>query len=263
MCLPCPAALPARGVTHSSLCEAKKATRPNHQIIAPNDGAPSTKKRGERQFLHICARKGFSEAPAFPPKPPEDPLKVPDNPTHPASFLRQFSPRHSPVARPFRGKKGLFRPNARRTRPRKAPERPVLPRRRPAFARPGPGKRPAWPGFARDPGARAHPPAPRKRPRVRLFAPIAPVFSRRAPPSARRNPARQARRPAKAHPWGWQTRLPWSAFPLRRGEACAPRGDQISEIRWLETAAHSRVKFREIRGPGYLPQKWIKRRDWR
>ena len=44
---------------------------------------------------------------------------------------------------------------------------------------------------------------------------------------------------------------------------CAPRGDQISGIRWLETAAHSRVKFREIRGPGYLPQKWIKRRDWR
>ena len=58
-----------------------------------------------------------------------------------------------------------------------------------------------------------------------------------------------AARPAKAHPWGWQTRLPWSAFPLRRGEVCAPRGDQISEIRWLETAAQSHANFREIRAP--------------
>ena len=209
-------------------------------------------RKGAKGKSFLYARgKAFPKPPVFPPKPPEDLLTLPDNPTHPASFLRQFSPRHSPVARPFRGKKGLFAPNARRTRPpRRAPERPVLPRRRPAFARPGPGKRPAWPGFARDPGARAHPPAPRKRPRVRLFAPIPPVFSRRAPPSARRNPARQARRPGKANPWGWQTRLSWSALPLRRGEACAPRGDQISEIRWLETAAHSREKFRESRAPG-------------
>ena len=196
MCLPCPAALPARGVTHSSLFPAQIATRPNHQIIAPNDGAPSTKKRGERQFLPICARKGFSEAPAFPPKPPEDPLKVPDNPTHPASFLRQFSPRHSPVARPFRGKKGLFAPNARRTRPRRTPDRPVLPRRRPAFSRRAPEKAPA---AASKPGARPAPEA-RKRPRVRLFAPFAPVFSAVRRPNARRLPRPPPKPPRRAPP---------------------------------------------------------------
>ena len=189
MCLPCPAALPARGVTHSSLFPAQIATRPNHQIIAPNDGAPSTKKRGERQFLPICARKSLSEAPTFPPKPPEDPLKVPDNPTHPASFLRQFSPRHSPVARPFRGKKGLFRPNARRTRPRKAPERPVLPRRRPAFARPGPGKRPGLARFC--PGSRpTHTPG----------TPEAPACAAFRPDCARFFPPCAAFRPPKPRP---------------------------------------------------------------
>ena len=30
----------------------------------------------------------------------------------------------------------------------------------------------------------------------------------------------------------------------------APRGDQISEIRWLETAAQSHANFREIRARG-------------
>ena len=254
MCLPCPAALPARGVTHSSLFPAQIATRPNHQIIAPNDGAPSTKKRGERQFLPICARKGFSEAPAFLPKPPEDPLKVPDNPTHPASFLRQFSPRHSPVARPFRGKRGLFAPNARQTRPRRTPDRPVLPRRRPAFSRCAPEKAPA---AAPNPGARNSPGGP-ETPACAAFCPVCTRRPKTPPPKPRPPslprplppPEGQPARPAKPHPWGWQVRLPWSAFPLRRGEACAPRGDQISEIRLLETAAHSRVKFREIRGPG-------------
>ena len=196
MCLPCPAALPARGVTHSSLCEAKKATRPNHQIIAPNDGAPSTKKRGERQFLPICARKGFSEAPAFPPKPPEDPLKVPDNPTHPASFLRQFSPRHSPVARPFRGKRGLSPPTPAVPAPEGRPTAPFCP----GAARLSPGApRKEAPAAASKPGARPAPEA-RKRPRVRLFAPFAPVFSAVRRPNARRLPRPPPKPPRRAPP---------------------------------------------------------------
>ena len=180
----------------------------------------------------------------------------------PPAFSASFRPATAPLPALFAAKRGFFAPTPAVPAPERRPNAPFCPGAVRLLPGPAPEKGPAWPGFAPDPGPRT-PLAPRKRPRVRLFAPIAPVFSRRAPPSARRNPARQARRPAKAHPWGWQTRLPWSAFPLRRGEACAPRGDQISEIRWLETAAHSRVKFREIRGPGYLPQKWIKRRDWR
>ena len=207
MCLPCPAALPARGVTHSSLFPAQIATRPNHQIIAPNDGAPSTKKRGKGQGLPICARKGFFEAPTFSPKPPEDTLKVPDNPTHPASFLRQFSPRHSPVARPFRGKRGLFAPNARRTRPRRTPDRPVLPRRRPAFSRCAPEKTPA---AAPNPGARNSPGGP-ETPACAAFCPVCARFFRRAPPerpkvappAAETAPPCAARRP----PPRWGTAL--------------------------------------------------------
>lgn len=44
-----------RGVTHSSLFPPQIATRPNHQIVRPYDGAPSTKKRGKKRFLPICA----------------------------------------------------------------------------------------------------------------------------------------------------------------------------------------------------------------
>ena len=55
---------------------------------------------------------------------------------------------------------------------------------------------------------------------------------RRNRPAVHRQPARCRRPPpegrpaalAKAHPWGWATRPPWSAFLLRRGEVCAPRG---------------------------------------
>lgn len=174
---------------------------------------------------------------------PKIPCTWPNNPTRPASFLRQFSPQHSPVARLFRGKKGLFCPQRPPYPPFCPPERPVLPRRRPFFARRAPGWSPGLPRFC--PGLRRlrTPSGPRKPPRVRLFCPPAPASARRAPPerpkvappAAETDPLcaasppvaaararRSARRPAKAQPWGWQPRLPRSAFPLRRGEVCDP-----------------------------------------
>ena len=169
----------------------------------------------------------------------------------PPAFSASFRPDTAPLPALFAAKRGFFAPNARRTRPPKGARTPRFAPAPPGFCPPGPGKRPGLARFC--PGSRRPrtPLTPRKRPRVRLFAPIAPVFSavRRLPP-AETPPAKPAARPAKARPWGWQTRLPWSAFPLRRGEVCPQGGDQISEIRWLETAAQSREKFREIRGPG-------------
>lgn len=187
----------------------------------------------------------FRSPQLFPPKPPEDSLKAPNNPTRPASFLRQFSPQHSPVARLFRGKRGLFCPQRPPYPPFCPPKRPVLPRLRPFFARRAPDGDPAWPGFARDPGARAHPcdpgssrvcgffarprplPPAVRRPNARRLPRPPPKPARRAPPARPLPPPaarRSARRPAEAQPWGWQARLPRSAFPLRRGEVCAPRG---------------------------------------
>ena len=47
-----------------------------------------------------------------------------------------------------------------------------------------------------------------------------------------------------------EVRAEGSAFALRQGEVRTPGGDPISVYPGKETAAHSRVKFREIRGPG-------------
>ena len=182
-------------------------------------------RKGAKSGFFLYAReKAFSKPPAFSPKPPEDSLKVPNNPTRPASFLRQFSPQHSPVARLFRGKKGLFCPQRPPYPPFCPPERPVLPRLRPFFARRAPGWRPGLPRFC--PGTRrprTHL-GPRKPPCVRLFCPPAPASARSAPPKrpkvappaaetdplyAASPPVAAARRPkvappppAKAHPWG-------------------------------------------------------------
>ena len=131
----------------------------------------------------------FRSPQLFPPKPPEDSLKVPNNPTRPASFLRQFSPQHSPVARLFRGKKGLFCPQRPPYPPFCPPERPVLPRLRPFFARRAPGWRPGLPRFCPGPRRPRTPLGPRK-PRVCGF------FARPHPPlpAVRRQPARCRRR---------------------------------------------------------------------
>jgi len=152
---------------------------------------------------------------------PKIPCTWPNNPTRPASFLRQFSPQHSPVARLF------ARPNA-----------PFCPRRRPFFARRAPGWKPGLPRFCPGPRRPRTPLGPWK-PRVYGFfarpRPLPPAVRR---PNARRLPRcapptrplppfaarRSARRPAEAQPWGWQPRLPRSAFPLRRGEVCDPKG---------------------------------------
>ena len=177
---------------------------------------------------------------------PKIPCTWPNNPTRPASFLRQFSPQHSPVARLFRGKKGLFCPQ-------RPPYPPFWPARTPRFAPAPPvfllGARPdgdpASPGFSQAPGAHAHPwdpgsprvcgffarprplPPAVRRPNARRLPRPPPKPPRRAPPARPLPPPtarRSACRPAEAQPWGWQPRLPRSAFPLRRGEVCAPQG---------------------------------------
>lgn len=52
-----------------------------------------------------------------------------------------------------------------------------------------------------------------------------------------------------------EVRAERSAFTLRQGEVRTPGGDPISVYPGKETAAHSRVNFREIQAPGYQPQK--------
>lgn len=151
-------------------------------------------RKGAKGSSFLYARgKAFSKPPPFPPKPPEDSLKVPNNPTRPASFLRQFRPSTAPLPALFAAKRGFFAPNARRTRPRRAPDRPVLPRRRPVFARCTPEKAPArarkGPGCP--PGSLArHSPGSPQAPGCAAFAQLAPA---RAPPAARRSarPPRQ------------------------------------------------------------------------
>ena len=61
-----------------------------------------------------------------------------------------------------------------------------------------------------------------------------------------------------------EVRAALSAFALRRAKLPAawsvfgrpPRGDRISGSPWLETAAPSRVNFRQIQGGGYLKPKY-------
>lgn len=140
-------------------------------------------RKGAKSGFFLYAReKAFSKPQLFPPKPPEDSLKVQNNPTRPASFLRQFSPQHSPVARLFRGKKGLFCPQRPPYPPFGPPERPVLPRLRPFFARRAPGWRPGLPRFCPGPRRPRTPLRPRKLSLVRLFCPPVPASARRAPP---------------------------------------------------------------------------------
>ena len=51
-----------------------------------------------------------------------------------------------------------------------------------------------------------------------------------------------------------EVRAERSAFALRQGEVRTPGGDPISVYPGKETAAHSRVNFREIQAPGYKPK---------
>ena len=165
----------------------------------------------------------------FPPKPPEADGTWANNPSRPASFLRQLRPSTAPLPAFFAAKRGFFAPNTRRTRRFRPPERPVLPRSRPFFARRAPEKDPAVPVFARDPGTFAdpwNPGSPRvcgffARPRPLLPPPAAvrsPSRPKKAPPPPKNRPPsqppsplppsaarRSTRRPAKAQPWGKAT----------------------------------------------------------
>ena len=179
-------------------------------------------RKGAKSGFFLYAReKAFSKPQLFPPKPPEDSLKVPNNPTRPASFLRQFSPQHSPVARLFRGKRGLFCPQRPPYPPFCLPERPVLPPAPPVFcparARMETRLAPVFPGTP----APAHTPGTPGTPRVCGFfsrpRPLPPAVRRPnarrlprpppKPPAVRRQPARCRRPPPEGQP------------PPRRGTA--------------------------------------------
>ena len=146
---------------------------------------------------------------------PKIPCTWPNNPTRPASFLRQFSPQHSPVARLFRGKKGLFCPQRPPYPPFCPPERPVLPRRRPFFARRAPGWSPGLPRFCPGPRRPRTPSGPQKPPRVRLFCPPVPASARRAPPERPKvaPPAAETTPPCAASPPVAAVRRPKVAPP--------------------------------------------------
>lgn len=206
------------------------------------------RKRAKSGFFLYAREKAFSKPQLFPPKPPEDSLKVPNNPTRPASFLRQFSPQHSPVACLFRGKKGLFCPQRPPYPPFCPPERPRFAPAPPVFF---PGARPdgdpACPGFAREPGARAHPWDPGSSRVCGFFArprPLPPAVrrpnARRLPrrrnhPAVRRQPAHCRRQPPEGQPAAPPRHSLGAGNPDCRGrlsrfavKKCATsRGDQI------------------------------------
>ena len=179
-------------------------------------------RKGAKSGFFLYAReKAFSKPQFFPPKPPEDSLKVPNNPTRPASFLRQFSPQHSPVARLFRGKKGLFCPQRPPYPPFCPPERPVLPPAPPVFCpactRMETRLAPVFPGTP----APAHTPGTPEAPRVRLFCPPAPASARRAPPERPKvaPPAAETTPPCASCPPVAAARRPKVSPPPRRGTA--------------------------------------------
>lgn len=207
------------------------------------------RKGAKSDFFLYAREKAFSKPQLFPPKPPEDSLKVPNNPTHPASFLRQFSPQHSPVARLFRGKKGFFAPNARRTCLFARPNAPFCP----GSARFLPGARPdgdpACPRFCPGPRRPRTPPGTPEAPAFAAFLPARARFCppcaartpegcparRRNHPAVRRQPARCRRPPPEGQPAAPPRHSLGAGNPDCRGrlshfavEKCAPLGaDQI------------------------------------
>lgn len=152
---------------------------------------------------------------------PKIPCTWPNNPTRPASFLRQFSPQHNPVARLFRGKKGFFCPQRPPYPLFCPPERPVLPRRRPFFcparARMEPRLAPVLPGTPAPAHTLGTPEAP-------ACAAFLPARARFRPPCAARTPegcpARRRNRPAvRRQPARCRRPPPEGQPPPRRGTA--------------------------------------------
>ena len=165
----------------------------------------------------------------------------------PASFRPSTAPRPALLRQ-----KGLFCPQRPPRPPLKAAQTPLFGLVMPGFCLAAPGKRRSGPRFCPGPRHLQGPQLPGKSPECADFASAItffrrrqPTFSRRTPrrkPCFRRETARQGRRlrllppsaarrpartPRQGHPWAEQPRLPWSAFLLRRGEVCTPRGDQI------------------------------------
>lgn len=175
-------------------------------------------RKGSKSGFFLYAReKAFSKPPAFSAKtarrfPAHGPITLHTPPAFPASF-----PPAQPRCPPFSRQKGAFLPPA--------PAVPAFwPARTPRFA-PGaarflPGARPdgdpACPGFARDPGARAHPPGT---PEAPAFAAFLPARARFCPPCAARTP--------EGSPPAAETTPPCAASPpvaaARRPKVSPPR----------------------------------------
>ena len=170
------------------------------------------------------AERAFRSPQLFRRNRPKIPCTWPDNPTHAASFSRQFPARTARRPPRLGQKRGLFAPPAPASPAFCPPERPVLPRRRPFFcparARMKPRLAPVLPGTP----APAHTPGTPGTPACAAFSPARARFRppcaartpdgcparRRNRPAVRRQPARCRRpspegrpaAPAKAHPWG-------------------------------------------------------------
>ena len=197
-------------------------------------------RKGAKGSSFLYARgKAFSKPQTFPPKPPEADGTWANNPSRPASFLRQFSPQHSPVARLFRGKKGLFCPQRPPYPPPKDARTPRFAPAPPGFCPARPGKAPArvrkGPGFSPGTPARTQPRMPgsargcgflpRLRPPVRRPPPETPPV-RRPPPRPLPPPAAEGQpaRPAKAQPLGKATPTAVVGFPASPWRSVRPQG---------------------------------------
>ena len=164
------------------------------------------------------AERAFRSPQLFRRNRPKISCTWPNNPTRPASFLRQFSPQHSPVARLFRGKKGLFCPQRPPSPPFCQPERLVLPQRRPFFCPARARMEPRLARFCPGPRRRRTPPGPRK-PRVCGFF----ARPRPLPPAVRRPNARRLPRPPPKPPRRAPPARPLPPSAARRSAAAPPR----------------------------------------
>lgn len=163
------------------------------------------------------------------------------------------APRSS--AAPRQGEAVPRRPVARDV-PRKAARRARKPEAPPGCP-PRRNRPPSRPCRAPAPAPAKPPPrARRDRPRSRAAPPRAPTAA--APSAPRRRPAAAAprRKPAAVcRACLGEARRPARFRALLRRSLCPGRGDQIPVRHLLETAAPSRVNFREIADRGYQPPK--------
>ena len=195
MCLPCPAALPARGGgpfsgrdTFITLRGEKSNPIKSTNFPGKTSSDPTKNTPPKRRFLITRERPFTGHA--------QLKEKRGGNPTHPADDAGPFPAPASPVPALFAAKGGFSPPTPAVPAPEGRPTAPFCP----GAARLSPGApRKEAPAAASKPGARPAPEA-RKRPRVRLFAPFAPVFSAVRRPNARRLPRPPPKPPRRAPP---------------------------------------------------------------